>query len=84
MLWSRRGEGCGSCTKNFYREPWICRWIYDETAEWKNSHLKMRSQFLADMAMMMGGYAAEEIIFGDVSTGASSDLKEATELARRL
>ena len=50
----------------------------------EEQHLKTRNQFLADLAMMMGGYAAEELTFGDVSTGASSDLKEASELARRL
>lgn len=46
--------------------------------------LKTKSQFQADLAMMMGGYAAEELLSGDVSTGASSDLKEATELSRKL
>jgi len=50
----------------------------------EEQHLKTRSQFLADLAMMMGGFAAEELVFGDVSTGASNDLKEASELARRL
>ncbi len=50
----------------------------------EDQHLKMKAQFLADLAMMMGGYAAEKLIFDDVSTGASNDLKEATELARRL
>jgi cell division protease FtsH len=34
--------------------------------------------------MMMGGYVSEKLTFGDVSTGASSDLKEASELARRM
>ncbi len=50
----------------------------------EDQHLKTRNQFLADLAMMMGGYASEKLIFGDVSTGASSDLKEASSLARRL
>ncbi len=50
----------------------------------EEQHLKTRSQFLADLAMMMGGYAAEQLAFGDVSTGASNDLKEASELARRI
>jgi len=50
----------------------------------EDQHLKTRNQFLADLAMMMGGYASEELVFGDVSTGASNDLKEASELARRL
>jgi cell division protease FtsH len=46
--------------------------------------LKTRKQFLADLAMMFGGYAAEKIMFKDVSTGASSDLREATDLAKSL
>jgi cell division protease FtsH len=50
----------------------------------EDQHLKTRTQFLADLAMMMGGYASEKLTFGDISTGASNDLKEASELARRL
>jgi cell division protease FtsH len=46
--------------------------------------LKTRKQFLADLAMMFGGYAAEKITFKDISTGASSDLREATNLAKSL
>ncbi len=46
--------------------------------------LRTRSQFLTDLTMMLGGYAAEEIIFGEMSTGASNDLKQASELARKL
>ena len=33
---------------------------------------------------MLGGFVSEKMIFGDVSTGASNDLKEATDLARRM
>ena len=50
----------------------------------EDQHLKTRQQFLADLAMMMGGYASEKLTFGDVSTGASNDLKQASDLARRL
>jgi cell division protease FtsH len=46
--------------------------------------LKTKNQFLADMAVMLGGFVSEKLTFGDVSTGASSDLKEASELARKL
>lgn len=42
------------------------------------------SQFLADLAMMMGGYSAEKVMFNEVTTGASSDLHKASELARDL
>ena len=46
--------------------------------------LKTKSQFIADITTMMGGFVSEQEIFGDVSTGASNDLKEASDLARRL
>jgi cell division protease FtsH len=46
--------------------------------------LKTRNQFLADMAVMLGGFVSEKLTFGDVSTGASNDLKEASELARKI
>ena len=38
----------------------------------------------AQMASLMGGRVAEAIVFGDVSTGASSDIKRATEIAREM
>ncbi len=47
-------------------------------------HLRFKSQFLADLAVMLGGFVSEEIVFSELSTGASSDLKEATGLARRI
>ena len=38
----------------------------------------------AQMASLMGGRVAEAIVFGDISTGASSDIKRATEIARGM
>ncbi len=46
--------------------------------------LKTKSQFMADLSVLMGGYVSEQIFFGDISTGASNDLKEATLLAHAL
>lgn len=46
--------------------------------------LRTKTQFLAELATLMGGYVAEKEIFHDVSTGASNDLAQATDLARRL
>jgi cell division protease FtsH len=41
--------------------------------------------YLVDrLAIMLGGRAAEELIFDDMTTGAENDLKEATSLARRM
>ncbi|HUZ93024.1 MAG TPA: ATP-dependent zinc metalloprotease FtsH [Candidatus Paceibacterota bacterium] len=50
----------------------------------EDEHLRTKAQFLTDLAMMMGGYASEQLTFGDVSTGASNDLKEASALAHKL
>lgn len=50
----------------------------------EDAHLRTRSQFAADLAMMLGGYAAEQEVFGEMSTGASNDLQKVSDLARRL
>ena len=47
-------------------------------------HLRNRTQFLTDIAVALGGYVAEKIMFGEMSTGASSDLSQATKIARAL
>ena len=43
-----------------------------------------KTQFEAMLAVMMGGQAAEEIAFGDITTGASSDLQTANNVARKM
>lgn len=43
-----------------------------------------KSRLLKQMAMAMGGRAAEEIVFKDISTGASSDISHATNIARNM
>ncbi len=47
-------------------------------------HLRTRSQLTADLAMMLGGYAAEIEMFGEMSTGASNDLQKVSRLANRI
>ena len=42
------------------------------------------SRMKAQMASAMGGRVAEAIVFGDITTGASSDIKHATEIARGM
>jgi cell division protease FtsH len=46
--------------------------------------IKTKSQFLAELSTLLGGYVAEKIKFGEITTGASNDLKNASELARKL
>jgi cell division protease FtsH len=50
----------------------------------EDRHLYARSQFLDEIAAMLGGYATEKIVFKEITTGAANDLREATDLARRL
>jgi cell division protease FtsH len=46
--------------------------------------LMTESELLARIDVLLGGRAAEEITYGDVSTGASNDLGRATEIARQM
>ena len=46
--------------------------------------IKTKSEFLAEMATLLGGYCAEKIKFKEISTGASNDLERATILAKKL
>jgi cell division protease FtsH len=46
--------------------------------------LQSKKEFLDDIAMAMGGYAAEQMVFGDITTGPSNDLQVATNMARAM
>ncbi len=50
----------------------------------EDRHNLGRSYLLTRIAIMLGGRAAERIVFEEISTGAGDDLKKATELARRM
>jgi len=50
----------------------------------EETYLRTKSQFMADLAVLLGGYISERIIFGDISTGGSNDLQIASDLARKL
>lgn len=43
--------------------------------------LKSRKQIMSDMITLLGGRAAEEIVFNDITSGASNDLERATKSA---
>ena len=50
----------------------------------EDRYLMTRSELLARIDVLLGGRVAEEIVFGDVSTGAQNDLQRATEIARTM
>jgi len=46
--------------------------------------LQSKKEFIDDIAMSLGGYVAEKMMFGDITTGPSSDLQMATNLAKAM
>ena len=46
--------------------------------------LKSRKQLMSDMIVLLGGRAAEDIVFSDITSGASNDLERVTKLARTM
>lgn len=50
----------------------------------KDEMFLTRGKMLHEIMVALGGRIAEEIIFDDITTGASSDIKQATEIARRM
>jgi cell division protease FtsH len=50
----------------------------------EDRYLLTRSELLERLTVLVGGRCAEELIFGEVSTGAQDDLLKATDMARRM
>ena len=50
----------------------------------KDRSLHFRSYYLDQICVLLAGYVTEEIVFGEMTTGASNDLERATEMTRKL
>jgi cell division protease FtsH len=50
----------------------------------EDKHMHSKTEFIEEIAVLLGGYLTEKEIFGEVTTGATSDLRRATSIARRL
>jgi cell division protease FtsH len=50
----------------------------------EDRHVQRRAELLDRLTVLMAGRAAEQVVFGDVSTGAADDLVKATDLARDM
>lgn len=50
----------------------------------EEKRLQSKKEFLDDITMSLGGYVAEQAVFGDITTGPSNDLQVATALARAM
>ncbi len=50
----------------------------------KDRYNETKTRLVSMIAMMMGGRAAEELVFDEMTTGAASDIEKATEVARKM
>ncbi|HOT78738.1 MAG TPA: ATP-dependent zinc metalloprotease FtsH [Microthrixaceae bacterium] len=57
-------------------------WTLALPVEDRQSH--SRNELLGRIAMLMGGRTAEELVFGEITTGAYDDIEQATRLARKM
>jgi cell division protease FtsH len=57
---------------------------YTEQQPTEDRYLLTRGELLDRLDVLLGGRVAEELVFGDVSTGAANDLQRATDLARHM
>src|SRR5512136_441568 len=57
---------------------------YTQQQPTEDRYLMTRSELLDRLAVFLGGRAAEELVFGEISTGAQNDLQRATDIARSM
>ncbi len=50
----------------------------------EDRQMRRRNEYVEDIAIMLGGYSAEKTFFGDITTGASNDMQNATKVARNM
>ena len=57
---------------------------YTQQQPTEDRYLLTRAELLDRLAVLLGGRVAEELVFGDISTGAQNDLQRATDIARSM
>lgn len=50
----------------------------------EDKHMHTKTEYVEEIAVLLGGFLTEKAIYGEVTTGATSDLRRATSIARRL
>ena len=50
----------------------------------QDKHINLKNYYLDEISVLFGGRVAEEVMFGEVSTGASNDIEKASEIARKM
>src|SRR5207237_600011 len=57
---------------------------YTMTLPTEDKFLVAREELIDELAMLLGGRVAEELVFGDITTGAQNDLEKATKISRQM
>jgi cell division protease FtsH len=57
---------------------------YTQQQPTEDRYLMTRSELLDRLAVLLGGRVAEELVFGEISTGAQNDLQRATDIVRSM
>ncbi|MBC2856562.1 MAG: ATP-dependent zinc metalloprotease FtsH [Cetobacterium sp.] len=57
---------------------------YTMTLPTEDRYLKSKNEYLSELVTLLGGRAAEEVVFGDITTGASNDIERATAIAHAM
>ncbi len=57
---------------------------YTLTLPLEDRYLVTRSELICELAMLLGGRVAEEMVFGEITTGDQNDIERATKIARRM
>jgi cell division protease FtsH len=57
---------------------------YTLTLPMEDKFLVTREELVDELAMLLGGRVAEELVFGDITTGAQNDLEKATKISRQM
>lgn len=60
------------------------RWATPCNCRWRKKFLSTENELKDQIAILLGGRVAEEIIFGDIVSGASKDLERALEIVRNM
>ncbi len=50
----------------------------------EDKHFHSKTEFVEELSVFLGGYAAEKLVFNEITTGASSDLEKTSDLARNM
>ena len=80
----RRCPGSIRCTRSRSSQRGFGALGYTMQLPLEDRYLMTRTDLLSQLAVLLGGRTAEEIAFGEISTGAQNDLQRATDIARAM